>query len=60
MQAVARLILHIWWQLWDPSLTVVQGDPWIQNECRDGTDRGEPKKEGWQRTQKVVDLRVAG
>ena len=22
-----------------PSLTVVQGDPWIQDECRDGTDR---------------------
>ena len=22
--------LYIWWQQWDPSLTVVQGDPWIQ------------------------------
>ena len=46
-QAAARSIHHIWWQRWDPSLTVVQGDPWIQNECGDGTDRGGPKKEGW-------------
>ena len=46
-QAAARYIHPIWWHRWDPSLTVVQGDPWIQNECGDGTDRGGPKKEGW-------------
>ena len=51
-QAAAKSIFHIWWQQWDPSLTVVQGDPWIQNECGDRTDRGGPKKEGWQHIQK--------
>ena len=25
-QAAARSIYHIWWQRWDPSMIVVQGD----------------------------------
>ena len=45
-QAAARSIHHIWWQRWDPSLAVVQRDPWIQNECGDGTDRGLRRKAG--------------